>query len=173
MNTKQSPRMEVNHVRMAAVVIATLLLGGCAGLGLFGGDHGPDADIVQSSQYCGTRTPDASLHYFATPDAFRRWIERNDIRELRPGAASLRGVLVVEMGERPSAGYSLEVDDAQTVIQDHTLNLAMRWNAPDIDDQVAQVMISPCVVIPPPEGDYDKVVLRDQRGKVRGQATLR
>ena len=145
------------------------LLGACA---LLPGRSEPLATVVQSSQYCGTDTPDAELHYFTAPQPFSAWISQRDIRDLRGGAASLTGVLVVEMGQRPSEGYNFEIIPQSTRVENNTLVLAMQWNGPGIDDHVAQVIISPCVVIPRPKGEYDEVVLVDQRGEQRAQLTL-
>ena len=146
-----------------------LVLGGCA---LWQSNGGPGVNVVQDSDYCGTPTPEAAMRYFGSPEPFGDWITDRDIRELRPSAASLTGVLVVELGQRPSDGYSFAPMPEATRIEDDTLYLGMRWDQPEIDDHVAQVLISPCVVIPRPQGRYSRVVLVDQLGKQRGEVKL-
>jgi len=129
-------------------------------------------NVVQRSRYCNSKTPNAELHYFSTPAAFSAWIDRRGIRELRSGAASLRGVLVLEMGQRPTAGYRLEPIAGRSRIEQGTLTMALRWVAPDPNDQVTQVIISPCVVIAPPKGEYSEVEVVDRRGDLRARVTL-
>lgn len=155
--------------RLSLTILAALTLSSCALLS-GGGDLG--VNVVQDSDYCGTRTPEAALHYFASPDPFSAWIREREIKGLRPSAASLIGVLVVELGQRPSAGYSLKVINGASHIQGDTLYLAMNWSGPKLDANVSPEVLSPCVVIPRPKGDYNKVVLVDQRNKQRAQLTL-
>ncbi len=157
------------NYRQLFVIAACLMSSACA---LWPDRGGQGVNIVQSSDYCGTVTPDAELHYFAFPEPLADWIARRDIHELRAGAASLIGVLVVEMGQRPSAGYSLEVIDGASRVENNTLFLAMRWNSPDLGAHVSQVLLSPCKVIPRPKGEYERVVLIDQRGEQRAEVAL-
>ena len=154
---------------LTTVVAACLIISGCS---LLPDRSGPNVNIVQSSDYCGTKTPDAAVHYFASPDPLANWIAERDIRELRAAAASLTGVLVVELGQRPSAGYSLEVIDGASRIEGDTLYMAMRWNSPELDAHVSQQLLSPCMIIPRPKGEYKQVVLVDQRGEQRGQVAV-
>jgi len=153
-----------------AIVLSAALLSGCATL--LPTEERDLVEIVQRSRYCNTKTPEAGLHHFATPEAFGTWIDDRDIRELRSGAASLRGVLVLEMGQRPTAGYRLELIEGESRIENGMLTMAFEWVAPEPDDQVAQVFVSPCVVIPPPKGEYDSVRVVDQRGDLRARISL-
>lgn len=155
--------------QLALVLVLCVGLTACA---LFADRQGPVINIVQDSDYCGTPTAQADIRYFNAPDPFAAWIDSRDIRELRAAAASLTGVLVVELGQRPSQGYAFEVIPDATRIEGETLYLAMRWSGPEIDDHVAQVVVSPCVVIPRPEGEYSQVVLIDQRGEQRASVAI-
>lgn len=143
----------------------TLMMSGCALWPFWPFTEGPQNIIVaQSSQQCNTQSSDLRLSYFATPAAFQNWIDRRDIREFRSAAASLRGVFVVELGLRPTSGYSLELLQRQSGIADNQLNLTVTWDSPAQDDAVAQLLVSPCLVIIPPEGKYKSVVLYDDTG---------
>lgn len=124
--------------------------------------EGPQLQILQRSDYCGTPDERAGLHYFRTPERFGAWIKERDIREFRSGAASLGPVIVVEMGRRPTAGYRLAVRQHASRIEDETLVLALYWLPPDPDAVNAQVVTAPCMVLRAPEGDYDRIVAQDQ-----------
>lgn len=155
--------------RLSVSILAALTLSACA---LWPGSRGLGVNVVQDSDYCGTRTPQAELHYFASPDPFAAWITEREIDGLRASAASLTGVFVVELGQRPSAGYSIKAINGASHIEGDTLYLAMRWSGPGLDSNVSPEVLSPCVVIPRPKGNYDKVVLVDQRNKPRAQVAL-
>lgn len=144
-----------------AALAAAALAAGCVG---FGQDQRPDRpaiDILQRSAYCHTPGEEAAAHYFPDPPSFRRWIDSREIAEFRAGAASLGGVIVVEMGERPTAGYRLEVREGMSRIDNGTLILALDWLPPPPDAMAAQVVTTSCVVVGAPQGDYERIEVRD------------
>lgn len=157
------------NYRLSVPILAALTLSACA---LWPGGGGLGVNVVQDSDYCGTRTPEAKLNYFASPDPFAAWIREREIEGLRASAASLTGVLVVELGQRPSAGYTVKPISGGSHIEGDTLYLAMHWSGPKLDAHVSPEVLSPCIVIPRPKGNYDKVILVDQRNKPRAQLTL-
>lgn len=144
-----------------AVFAAAALVAGCAGFGQDQRPDRPDVDILQRSAYCHTPGEEAAAHYFPDPPSFRRWIDSREISEFRAGAASLGGVIVVEMGERPTAGYRLEVREGMSRIEEGTLILALDWLPPAPDAMVAQVVTAPCIVVGAPDGDYGRIEVRD------------
>lgn len=159
----------MNYRHFLLIITASLMVSACS---LWPEPKGPQLNTVQSSDYCGTKTPDAKLHYFASPEPLADYIAEREINEIRAGVASLAGVFIVEMGQRPTAGYSLEVIDGASRIEDGTLIIAMRWESPALDANVSQVLVSACKVIPRPKGNYDRVVLIDQRGEQRAEVTM-
>lgn len=150
---------------VAAAMVA--LLAGCSTLHLGGGGP-PGLKIVGNSTYCGTASQASEVHYFATPDAYQNWIDYRNVNGLDAEGAKKRGVVVVEMGQRPTGGYKLKLNRGKTKIQDNTLTLAMDWHAPRLDAAVSQAMITQCLAIRPPRGSYNEIRVVDQIDNSRG-----
>lgn len=129
-------------------------------------------NVVDSSVYCGTTSQQSAVHYFATQAAFAKWIDYRGIQAFDAGAAAEGGAIVVEMGQRMTGGYEMELMPGVTHIENNTLYLGMAWTAPPHYAAISQALTAPCVVIEPPEGDYDKIVVVDQLGNVRGTAKV-
>jgi len=73
-------------------------------------------------------------------------------------------LIIVLMGSRPTAGYSIELYDDQAPVQVTALTIPAIWKEPTHDAMVAQIMTSPCVVISMPAKHYETVAVRDQQG---------
>lgn len=155
--------------RLIPLLAILALLGGCATLHL-GNPHG--LAVVGKTEYCGTPSQASDVHYFADPDAFGDWIAYRDISGLKPSMARHGGVIVVEMGERPTGGYKIILNRDKSGIRNGTLKIAMDWSAPRLDAAVSQALISECVALHPPKGDYHQVQVVDQLGNPRGSTQV-
>lgn len=151
--------------RLLSAVILLSLLAAC-GINPF--KRGADPDVIGQSIYCGTPSQDAAVHYFDQAAAFGDWLEYRSIAEFDAEMASA-GLVVVEMGQRPTGGYHLKMDASESRIDGDTLKLRMTWNAPRLDAAVSQALTSPCVAIKPPKGDFDRIEVRDQLDNLRGE----
>lgn len=109
---------------------------------------------------------------FATKAELARWIGYRGIRAFDADAADDGGVIVVEMGQRMTGGYSMHLLPKVTHIKDDTLYLGVDWTAPAKYAAISQAMTAPCMVVEPPKGHYDKVVVVDQLGNTRGTADV-
>ncbi|WP_158590791.1 protease complex subunit PrcB family protein [Salinisphaera sp. LB1] len=123
------------------------------------------------STYCGTPSQASEVHYFADPDAFQNWIDYRNVNGFNPKMAR-NGVLIVEMGQRPTGGYDIQLDGKKTGIKNNVLTIGMDWHAPRLDAAVSQAMITPCVALHLPQGQYNKVKVVDQLGNLRGSADV-
>jgi hypothetical protein len=157
---------------MTRSLFLSLLLFALAGCALGPGRGGPKVDVIGESQYCGTTSQDSNALYFANANAFGNWIDYRRIGEFQPGMASPDGVIVVEMGQRPTGGYSVALDKSRTAIENDTLTIGMEWKAPRLEAAVSQALIASCVAIRPPAGEYDTVRVVDQLGNLRGEARI-
>lgn len=153
--------------RFLVAAALAVTLAGCSTLHLGGGP--PGLKIVGHSEYCGTASQASEVHYFATPDDYQNWIDYRNVKGLNANGAEKRGVVVVEMGQRPTGGYKLKLNRKKTKIKGDTLNLVMDWHAPRLDAAVSQAMITQCVAIRPPVGNYSKIRVVDQIGNSRGE----
>lgn len=155
--------------RLLLLSLLLPILAACAA----GPGRGVQAQVVGESQYCGTASQDSSVRYFPDADAFGNWIDYRNTHDFNAGMAQGNGVVVVEMGQRPTGGYNIRLDNNETTIEDNTLTLGMTWNAPRLDAAVSQALIASCVAIRPPQGEYDTIRVVDQLGDLRGQARVK
>lgn len=151
--------------RIGLLLIAVLVLGGCSVLPF--GRSASGVTVVGKSTYCGTPSQASEVHYFADPGAFQNWIDYRNIRGF-DGDMAKQGVLVVEMGQRPTGGYSIKLNGDNTGIDDDELTIGMDWHAPRLDAAVGQALISECVALQLPQGEYHTVKVVDQLGNGRG-----
>src|SRR5699024_10018923 len=155
-------------MQWAGMGIAMAALAGCSFIGFHPG--GPN--VVDSAVYCGTTSQQSAVHYFAPEADLSRWIDYRGIREFDADAAADGGAIVVEMGQRMTGGYEMELLPESTHIEGDTLYLGMAWTAPPHYAAISQALTAPCMVIEPPEGQYDRVVVIDQLGNTRGTARI-
>jgi hypothetical protein len=80
-------------------------------------------------------------------------------------------VLVLEMGYRPTAGYSLSLNEAKIRVKNNEAFVIAQWDEPPEDSMQAQVIISPCVIFTLPKGNYSKVTV-DIHNKNRQYSVL-
>lgn len=152
-------------MRLGLLLISSVTIAGCSALHL--GSNAAGVSVVGKNTYCGTPSQASEVHYFATPDAFENWIDYRSISGFNRKMAR-DGVLVVEMGQRPTGGYSLKLQGKNTGVNDGVLTVAMDWHAPRLDAAVSQAMITECVALHLPQGRYNKVRVIDQLGNQRG-----
>jgi hypothetical protein len=76
-------------------------------------------------------------------------------------------VVVVSMGERPTAGYAVDVSgDAVRLRGGGVLEIDADWREPPEDAVVAQVLTSPCVAIAVSRVEFERVRILDRNGDV-------
>ncbi len=145
------------------------VLTACATFGLGGNKAG--VRIVGKQKYCGSASQASEVHYFASQAGFDNWV---NFRDLGNWHETVRkpGLLVVEMGQRPTGGYKLVLDNEQTKIKGNVLTVGFDWQAPRLDAAVSQAMTSQCVAIALPDRAYDKVQVLDQLGNPRGSFSI-
>ncbi len=153
------------------LVVICLVLAALAGCTLNPLRQGA-ARVVERSIYCGTTSQQSAAHYFSNEADFADWIDYRGIMAFDAGAATDRGAIVVEMGQRPTGGYEIELMPDETRIENDTLTLGVRWTAPPAYAAISQALTAPCIVVTPPEGDYERVVVVDQLGNTRGTAQI-
>lgn len=155
-------------MQWAGICLGAATLAGCSFMGLNPGA----ANVVDRGVYCGTTSQQSAVHYFATQAELARWIDYRGIRAFDADAAADGGVIVVEMGQRMTGGYDMELMPDVTHIEGNTLYLGVRWTAPPHYAAISQALTAPCMVVEPPQGHYDRVVVIDQLGNVRGTAKI-
>ena len=152
----------------AALLAGAASVAGCS----FIGWHAGPATVVDRGVYCGTTSQHSAVHYFANEAEFASWIDYRGIREFKPKTARDDGVIVVEMGQRMTGGYEINLLPDQTHVEDDILYLGVSWTAPPHYAAISQAMTSPCLVIKPPQGQYSQVVVVDQLDNIRAKADV-
>jgi hypothetical protein len=66
-------------------------------------------------------------------------------------------VLAISLGSKPNSGYQLKLRDDPPVLTDQNLELPIEVIEPASGQMYAQMMVSPCVIVSVPKGDYRSV----------------
>jgi len=70
-----------------------------------------------------------------------------------------QSLIVLALGHKPSAGYSINLNRKTAVLQGNKLHLSVSFKAPDANSIQAQVITSPCKVLSLPKVEYSEIVL--------------
>jgi hypothetical protein len=140
----------------------------------------PRAAVLRGSAQCGSASRDGDVRWIGTEEEYQAALAALDRGRL-PGTApapvpvdfGTHGVLIVRMGERPTAGYALELASEQVVSDDGTGAVRVNWTEPPEDAMVAQVLTSPCLLIAVRKEGLRAIKVVDQAGRARGTVELR
>jgi hypothetical protein len=123
------------------------------------------ADVIFQSIQCRAETPKPSFEVVRNQQQLDFLLHEfsRHILGKKPGASLVdfqsTNVLVLEMGYRPTAGYSLSIDEAKIRVKNNEAFVIAQWDEPPEDSMQAQVIISPCAIFTLPKGNYSKVTV--------------
>jgi hypothetical protein len=83
------------------------------------------------------------------------------------------GALLVEMGQKPTGGYQLEMNKELCFISNGTAEVNLSWIEPPQGAILPQVITSPWILIMLPRGGYFLINIRDQDGQVRAKVSVK
>lgn len=66
-------------------------------------------------------------------------------------------ILAVSLGPKPNSGYQLKLRDEPPVLTDQRLELPVEVITPATGQMYAQMMVSPCLIVSVPKGNYSSV----------------
>ncbi len=128
----------------------------------------PQAEVLYRGGQCGGAQ--AGLSWLGDAESYHAVLSRTRA----PSSGTLpevdfadTGVVYVEMGERPTAGYGLDFLGAR--IEGEALVLELDWREPPEDAFTAQVITQPCLLLSMPKGDYREIRAEDSQGQERLQ----
>ena len=78
-------------------------------------------------------------------------------------------ILAIEMGRQPTAGFGIDAEKITASLEDHTAMVHISWKGPSSDALAAQIITSPCVLVRLERGDYDRILVKDQKNQILGQ----
>ena len=76
-------------------------------------------------------------------------------------------VMLLSMGQQPSAGYQIGVTAATVRLDSRVLTVSSLWQQPEPGVMQATVITQPCVIFSLPRGDYRAVQIVDQQRQER------
>ena len=82
-------------------------------------------------------------------------------------------VLFVAMGQKPTAGYQLQLHQSKIIISGEAAVLSLAWIEPPPGAILPQVMTSPCILIALPIGNYSRIYILDQEEQKRLEVSIR
>ena len=123
------------------------------------------ADVIFQSIQCRAGTPKPSFEVVGNQQQLDFLLHEfnRHILGKKPGPYLVdfqsTNVLLLEMGYRPTAGYSLSIDEAKIRVKNNEAFVIARWDEPPENSMQAQVIISPCAIFTLPKGNYSKVTV--------------
>lgn len=135
------------HFRAGYMLIATLLVSGCASSRSETAEGGPLARQITQSAHCGLTAPG---HVHLTS---RQEVERLEalpgrnlsLEALKNIEFEREHVVLAAIGQKPTGGYSVTLDSSE--IRGATLELTVRVTEPAPGTMVTQALTTPCAVI--------------------------
>jgi hypothetical protein len=135
------------------------------------------ASPVAGGAHCGREERGAVARFIGTEQAYRAALAAGG---LPPGGApratpidfASEGVLLVEMGQRPTAGYALALAAPEVRVVDGVATVAVRFDAPPAGAMVAQVVTSPCLLVRLPRAGLRELRVVDASGALRATARV-
>lgn len=155
---------------LAAVLVLSMGICGCGSAQHQGCSNSCPLplDIVDTGVYGPRTDPQASIQWIATGEQIQKIIEDLDKQGFSKTTVSLKdinldrwGLLLVEMGQKPTGGYSVSLNKAFSCLSNETAVICLNWNTPNADALSAQVMTSPYLIVKLPKGKFKKVVVLD------------
>lgn len=123
------------------------------------------ANVIFQSIQCRRSEPEAAFGVVKSKqqlDLLLQEFNRQILgKESKPYLVDFKSmnVLVLEMGYRPTAGYSLSINKEQIRVENKEAIVTVEWAEPPEDSMQAQVITSPCAIFTLPKGDYSRVTV--------------
>jgi protease stability complex PrcB-like protein len=132
------------------------------------------ASVVRASAQCGGDVSGPSARWIGTEGAFLAAMGAGGAFGAESPKVDFRreGVLGVYMGQRPTAGYALALQDPTVAIADGVGRVVVRFEEPLAGAMVAQVLTSPCLLVRMPKDDIRLLRVVDPAGTVRASANV-
>ncbi|MBA1146431.1 protease complex subunit PrcB family protein [Ectothiorhodospiraceae bacterium WFHF3C12] len=154
-------------------MLAGALIAALSGCAATGGQQPIRAEQIYADGLCGRTQTDAGARWIADPQQLETL--RIQFGQYRLGPPELpevdfdtRGVLLVLMGRRQTAGYGLALADGEAAsLADGVATVAVEWREPDEGAMLAQVLTSPCIMVTLPKSGIERIDVVDQTGAVR------
>lgn len=161
--------------RVVLGMALTATASACAAPGPGGGPAIAVSTLFESA-YCGVEAPRVAWlgdrHAVLEGLARARRSRDPTLEGLRQADFSTHAIVGIWMGSQPTGGYAVRLGQPAATIRDGELRLHLHWQTPAAEVVASQVLTSPCLLVIVPRGDYRRVRVVDERGRVRGEAAV-
>lgn len=156
----------------AALLVPVLALAGCAGAAdLFSSRAPIQVREVARSLYCNSSAEDVQARLLPDAQAVLDWQAARGITLAGAESLAQAPYALIEMGLRPTGGYSLAVASAAELRGERVV-LRATFFSPAPGSLRTQALSSPCVLVQLPAGRYAAVEVQDPAGTVRAAGGL-
>lgn len=165
---------------VALGALALLVLTGAEGGGCKA-DREVPVEVVLSSPHCGGQGEGLSVGRLRSVEELRARAPLETTlggpaeAAAEPPALDLEreAVLVVRMGQRPTAGYAIELARPVALVKGKVAAVQIALRSPAPGAMTAQVVTSPCLVVKLPKEGIDEVKVADGELNVLAEVKLR
>lgn len=165
---------------LGSVALSGVLMA-CAGVSSDGGaaDRTVSVNTLHAGANCGREEAAPAVRYIQEQAELERLFgaSRSHLVGSAPSAApqvdfERHAVVLVEMGQKPTGGYRLELGSEAMTVSDGTARLVVNWHEPEEGMLLTQALTSPCLLVQVPQDDYRAVEVVDQDEQVRASQRL-
>ena len=159
-------------ITLIIFAVLTVLLFACGG-----SDVKKSSTVVATQIYagfhCGSSSGQASVEWIADQMLLEGAFSKLSKQFSATGTAapkvdfSSQRVVLVYMGQRPTAGYGLRLASNKFRAYEQTAEVTLEWVKPGKGMVTAQVITNPCVVLTVPKAGYERLQIVDTGGEVR------
>jgi hypothetical protein len=125
---------------------------------------------VGNSTLCNAPNEQTTMQLLPSAQAAVAWQTARGVELAAAGALPEGRYVIVDLGQRGSAGYGLAVS-RQAGLNDGVLVLKATTFAPAPDAMSAQMITSPCSLVRLPAIEFSAMKMIDQTGKVRASSS--
>ena len=148
---------------------------GCAQSANPAGQTGPlTAEVLYSTNQCGLAASKPTAVWIDNPRSLARIYQGFPVLpSIQPPAVDFTrsGVLLIGMGQRPTAGYGLSLAEGSPQLKGDTLEIRVNWLEPAPGRLLAQVITTPCLLLKLPAVPFQRLSIIDRTGQVRVSAS--
>jgi hypothetical protein len=121
---------------------------------------------IYSSNDCALREP--TIRLIHTPAELTKIIQSKPVNFSQTTVVlpevdyDKQSLVLYALGQKPTAGYSIELYRDDATIKEQTLYLPVRVLQPESGSMQAQVITSPCQIYSLPQADYAEIVVENR-----------
>jgi PrcB C-terminal len=132
------------------------------------------ASVLRASTQCGGEVGGPSARWITNEGELRAAMGAGGSfgEPAAPVDFRREGVLAVYMGQRPTAGYSLDLHDPNVPVENGLGTVTVRFEQPGPGSFVAQVLTSPCLLVRLPKAGLRQIRVVDPTGTVRASVNV-